>query len=283
MSWTLMWCGDGVCIPHSIGPRCDDMIMPELWWCDHAWCIQLGRPFIAPLNSLLCFQVWLEPTKPIVKQVRSKSAYFNSILNKWDEWDEMVECYSMSLFLLLCLYVSGPMNTLFRLSVKFFPPDPGQLHEEYTRSVTTQHMICIEWVTNVCIGFKWDSVIILMTWLIETVPMTSNRHCCLLCWININRWHRKPSAVFHRYLFSLQMKRDLIEGRLTCTENTAALLASHLVQCMSTCLPFSVYWTKCYSCIIWSDIDSAAFSKTPAGLINAHVWLVMISMIYLLG
>uniref|UniRef100_A0A673N7R2 FERM, RhoGEF and pleckstrin domain protein 2 n=1 Tax=Sinocyclocheilus rhinocerous TaxID=307959 RepID=A0A673N7R2_9TELE len=73
--------------------------------------------------------VWLEPTKLVVKQVRR------------------------------------PMNTLFRLSVKFFPPDPGQLQEEFTR-----------------------------------------------------------------YLFSLQIKRDLIEGRLNCTENTAALLASHLVQ-----------------------------------------------------
>ncbi|XP_056131926.1 FERM, ARHGEF and pleckstrin domain-containing protein 2 isoform X2 [Lampris incognitus] len=73
--------------------------------------------------------VWLEPTKPVVKQVRR------------------------------------PTNALFRLSVKFFPPDPGQLQEEYTR-----------------------------------------------------------------YLFSLQMKRDLMEGRLTCTENTGALLASHLVQ-----------------------------------------------------
>ncbi|XP_076582782.1 FERM, ARHGEF and pleckstrin domain-containing protein 2 isoform X1 [Chaetodon auriga] len=73
--------------------------------------------------------VWLEPTKPIMKQVRR------------------------------------PANVLFRLSVKFFPPDPGQLQEEYTR-----------------------------------------------------------------YLFSLQMKRDLMEGRLICTENTGALLASHLVQ-----------------------------------------------------
>ncbi|XP_039666781.1 FERM, ARHGEF and pleckstrin domain-containing protein 2 isoform X3 [Perca fluviatilis] len=73
--------------------------------------------------------VWLEPTKPVTRQARR------------------------------------PANTLFRLSVKFFPPDPGQLQEEYTR-----------------------------------------------------------------YLFSLQMKRDLMEGRLICTENTGALLASHLVQ-----------------------------------------------------
>uniref|UniRef100_A0A8C3AA02 FERM, ARHGEF and pleckstrin domain-containing protein 2 n=1 Tax=Cyclopterus lumpus TaxID=8103 RepID=A0A8C3AA02_CYCLU len=35
---------------------------------------------------------------------------------------------------------------------------------------------------------------------------------------------------FYRYLFSLQMKRDLMESRLICTENTGALLASHLVQ-----------------------------------------------------
>ncbi|XP_032380974.1 FERM, ARHGEF and pleckstrin domain-containing protein 2 isoform X3 [Etheostoma spectabile] len=73
--------------------------------------------------------VWLEPTKPVIRQARR------------------------------------PANTLFRLSVKFFPPDPGQLQEEYTR-----------------------------------------------------------------YLFSLQMKRDLMEGMLICTENTGALLASHLVQ-----------------------------------------------------
>ncbi|XP_051928970.1 FERM, ARHGEF and pleckstrin domain-containing protein 2 isoform X3 [Hippocampus zosterae] len=73
--------------------------------------------------------LWLEPTKLIVKQVRR------------------------------------PANSMFRLAVKFFPPDPGQLQEEFTR-----------------------------------------------------------------YLFSLQMKRDLMEGRLICTENTGALLASHLVQ-----------------------------------------------------
>ncbi|KAJ8375210.1 hypothetical protein SKAU_G00057900 [Synaphobranchus kaupii] len=66
---------------------------------------------------------------------------------------------------LIAKQVRRPPNTLFRLSVKFFPPDPGQLQEEYTR-----------------------------------------------------------------YLFALQVKRDLIESRLICSENTAALIASHLVQ-----------------------------------------------------
>ncbi|XP_029470817.1 FERM, ARHGEF and pleckstrin domain-containing protein 2 [Rhinatrema bivittatum] len=58
-----------------------------------------------------------------------------------------------------------PKNALLRLAVKFFPPDPGQLQEEYTR-----------------------------------------------------------------YLFALQIKRDLAEERLTCGDNTAALLISHLMQ-----------------------------------------------------
>ncbi|EPY83366.1 FERM, RhoGEF and pleckstrin domain-containing protein 2 [Camelus ferus] len=35
----------------------------------------------------------------------------------------------------------------------------------------------------------------------------------------------------HRYLFALQLKRDLLEERLTCTDSTAALLTSHLLQC----------------------------------------------------
>lgn len=48
----------------------------------------------------------------------------------------------------------------------------------------------------------------------------------------------KASTLFSRYLFSLQMKRDLMEGRLICTENTGALLVSHLVQCK--CLKISM-------------------------------------------
>ncbi|XP_041067599.1 FERM, ARHGEF and pleckstrin domain-containing protein 2 isoform X2 [Carcharodon carcharias] len=74
-------------------------------------------------------EIWLEPAKLIVKQVRR------------------------------------PKNTVFRLSVKFFPPDPGQLQEEYTR-----------------------------------------------------------------YLFALQIKRDLAENKITCNDNTSALIISHLLQ-----------------------------------------------------
>ncbi|XP_071999301.1 FERM, ARHGEF and pleckstrin domain-containing protein 2 isoform X3 [Engystomops pustulosus] len=58
-----------------------------------------------------------------------------------------------------------PKNAKMRLAVKFFPPDPGQLQEEYTR-----------------------------------------------------------------YLFAMQIKRDLSEERLVCSDNTTALLISLLMQ-----------------------------------------------------
>lgn len=61
--------------------------------------------------------------------------------------------------------VKEPRSTLFRFCVKFYPPDPALLQEEYTR-----------------------------------------------------------------YLFGLQIRRDLLSGRLKCSENTAALLASYIVQ-----------------------------------------------------
>lgn len=80
-------------------------------------------------QNIQSYWIWLEPMKPIIKQVRR------------------------------------PKTTTLRLAVKFFPPDPGQLQEEYTR-----------------------------------------------------------------YLFALQIKRDLAEERLTCSDNTAALLVSHLLQ-----------------------------------------------------
>ncbi|XP_063162827.1 FERM, ARHGEF and pleckstrin domain-containing protein 2 isoform X2 [Candoia aspera] len=80
-------------------------------------------------QNMQSYWIWLEPMKPIIKQIRR------------------------------------PKNAVLRLAVKFFPPDPGQLQEEYTR-----------------------------------------------------------------YLFALQMKRDLAEEHLTCNDSTAALLISHLLQ-----------------------------------------------------
>ncbi|XP_077344552.1 FERM, ARHGEF and pleckstrin domain-containing protein 2 [Lithobates pipiens] len=65
----------------------------------------------------------------------------------------------------VCKQLRKPKNAKMRLAVKFFPPDPGQLQEEYTR-----------------------------------------------------------------YLFAMQIKRDLAEERLVCSDNTTALLMSLLLQ-----------------------------------------------------
>ena len=35
---------------------------------------------------------------------------------------------------------------------------------------------------------------------------------------------------YTRYLFSLQIKRDLATGQLQCNDNTSALMASYIVQ-----------------------------------------------------
>ncbi|XP_064443485.1 FERM, ARHGEF and pleckstrin domain-containing protein 2 isoform X5 [Mirounga angustirostris] len=88
-------------------------------------CDYFGLEFQHPRS----YWIWLEPMKPIVRQVRR------------------------------------PKGASLRLAVKFFPPDPGQLQDDYTR-----------------------------------------------------------------YLFALQLKRDLLEERLPCADTTAALLASHLLQ-----------------------------------------------------
>ncbi|KAM4767981.1 FERM domain-containing protein 7 isoform 1-T1 [Cyanocitta cristata] len=74
-------------------------------------------------------QVWLEPLKPITKQVKN------------------------------------PKEVLFKFMVKFFPVDPGHLREELTR-----------------------------------------------------------------YLFTLQIKKDLAQGRLPCSDKSTALIISHLLQ-----------------------------------------------------
>ncbi|XP_075385885.1 FERM, ARHGEF and pleckstrin domain-containing protein 2 isoform X3 [Tenrec ecaudatus] len=118
---------DGTVETFDIEPKCQgNLLLTQVWMrLNLVESDYFGLEF---QNTPSCW-IWLEPLKPIVRQVRR------------------------------------PKNTLLRLAVKFFPPDPGQLQEEYTR-----------------------------------------------------------------YLFALQLKRDLVEGQLTCSDTTAALLASHLLQ-----------------------------------------------------
>ncbi|XP_077009465.1 FERM, ARHGEF and pleckstrin domain-containing protein 2 isoform X2 [Tamandua tetradactyla] len=117
----------GHLISFSPKPKCNGQeLLTQLW---QRLNVIESDYFGLEFQNVQSYWVWLEPMKPIIKQVRR------------------------------------PKNAVLRLAVKFFPPDPGQLQEEYTR-----------------------------------------------------------------YLFALQLKRDLLEERLTCNETTAALLAAHLLQ-----------------------------------------------------
>nr|XP_054114351.1 FERM, ARHGEF and pleckstrin domain-containing protein 2 isoform X3 [Callithrix jacchus] len=111
----------------DIEPKCDgQLLLTQVWKrLNLVECDYFGLEF----QNTQSYWIWLEPMKPIIKQIRR------------------------------------PKNVVLRLAVKFFPPDPGQLQEEYTR-----------------------------------------------------------------YLFALQLKRDLLEERLTCADTTSALLTSHLLQ-----------------------------------------------------
>ncbi|XP_020013302.2 FERM, ARHGEF and pleckstrin domain-containing protein 2 isoform X3 [Castor canadensis] len=111
----------------DIEPKCDGQVLLTQVW-KHLNLIECDY-FGLEFQNIQSYWIWLEPMKPIIKQVRR------------------------------------PKNAVLHLAVKFFPPDPGQLQEEYTR-----------------------------------------------------------------YLFALQLKRDLLEERLTCATTTAALLTSHLLQ-----------------------------------------------------
>eukprot|EP00073_Rattus_norvegicus_P049664 XP_017451987.1 PREDICTED: FERM, RhoGEF and pleckstrin domain-containing protein 2 isoform X2 [Rattus norvegicus] len=111
----------------DIEPKCDGQVLLTQVW-KHLNLIECDY-FGLEFKNVQSYWIWLEPMKPIIRQVRK------------------------------------PKNAVLRLAVKFFPPDPGQLQEEYTR-----------------------------------------------------------------YLFALQLRRDLLEERLTCTATTSALLISHLLQ-----------------------------------------------------
>ena len=47
---------------------------------------------------------------------------------------------------------------------------------------------------------------------------------------------------YTRYLFSLQIKRDLATGSLQCNDNTAALMASYIVQGKNRLVLLSSNW-----------------------------------------
>lgn len=54
--------------------------------------------------------------------------------------------------------------------------------------------------------------------------------CCNVC-LNVMCFGLICFALYCRYHFFLQVKRDILEGRLVTPTSTAALLASFAIQC----------------------------------------------------
>ena len=54
-----------------------------------------------------------------------------------------------------------------------------------------------------------------------------------ILWFCVKFYTPDPAQLedeFTRYLFALQVKRDLSQGHLQCNDNTAALMASYIIQ-----------------------------------------------------
>ena len=97
------------------------------------------------------------------------------------------------------------------------------------------------WVNNILKKLeKWSNLInnydLFQYWLDRDKPM--NQQIGLSASEPLLRFMVKfyipdPSQLeeeYTRYLFSLQIKRDLAQGHLQCNDNTAALMASYIVQ-----------------------------------------------------
>ena len=75
-----------------------------------------------------------------------------------------------------------------------------------------------------------------------------------------------PSLIeeeYTRYLFGLEIKRDLATGQLQCNDNTAALMASYIVQGnTAACLEVDK-WLFCCSSILSSIVTHLSHSIIP--------------------
>ena len=94
-------------------------------------------------------------------------------------------------------------DALMYFAVKFYCPDPSRLEDELTRFESID--------SNIMHAFY------AIHWVIRLQEVYA---VLMLCALN-------------RYLFGLQIKKDLSEGLLICNENTAALMASYIIQGMT--------------------------------------------------
>lgn len=112
----------------------------------------------------------------------------------------------------MCVYVvDGPWN--FAFNVKFYPPDPAQLSEDITRSVTAELLVF------------WGIFINLF-------PLQNglNEFYRLLKHFWQNQSINVVVPPTHRYYLCLQLRDDVVSGRLPCSFATHTVLGSYTVQ-----------------------------------------------------
>lgn len=70
-------------------------------------------------------------------------------------------------------------------------------------------------------------------------------------------------ALFFRYLFALQIKKDIVNGFLPCNDNTSALLASYLVQ--------SEFFRRVLNIFSWRYLNFAATKLSKILKVPKHM------------
>lgn len=81
-----------------------------------------------------------------------------------------------------------------------------------------------------------------------------------------------PSSVdLCRYLFALQVKQDLAQGRLTCNDSSAALLISHIVQCKFYLFPLKIT----FEITQWSNWWEKKIISTKKESVNIFVLFLL--------
>ncbi|GFN79958.1 Ferm, rhogef and pleckstrin domain-containing protein 1-like [Plakobranchus ocellatus] len=161
----------------------------------------------------------------------------------------------------------GSADTPLRFCVKFYTPDPGLLEDVLTRTgwsggtcspmsvpdgAPKEDPLGGEYVKGVG-SHLWDAVVNYLQLLeADYFDLEYTNHNGDECWLDKDKMVLKQIGsadtplrfcvkfytpdpglledVLTRYLFVLQVRKDLLLGELRCSENTAALLASYVVQ-----------------------------------------------------
>ncbi|KPI99310.1 Tyrosine-protein phosphatase non-receptor type 3 [Papilio xuthus] len=136
------------------------------------------------------------------------------------------------------------VNAQFWLAVRFYPPEPSRLSEEFTR-----YLLCLQLRKLLLDGRMTapkNTALLLASftvqvmregflnrWLDSGKSVKKQVGVNAQFWLAVRFYPPEPSRLseeFTRYLLCLQLRKLLLDGRMTAPKNTALLLASFTVQ-----------------------------------------------------